>query len=177
MQHVIRIPLATPPPGNRTADSQHPQAAHLSLILADMSISHLSGLDGWDQSRFEAFTKLLLLKSGRQVEEASSFIDISSEETETSELRSIDSVSVNILSQFNEDKLKRAFLDRISELVANQKGGPHVSSSLMIEWPDRVDILVSRNAGLKKYVSNVEILEIIASNLRRISTLDRRGRC
>lgn len=142
-----------------------------------MSISHLSGLDGWDKSRFEAFTKLLLLKSGRQVEEASSFIDISSEETETSELRSIDSVSVNILSQFNEDKLKRAFLDRISELVANQKGGPHVSSSLMIEWPDRVDILVSRNAGLKKYVSNIEILEIIASNLRRISTLDRRGRC
>ncbi len=178
MQHVIRIPLATPP-RNRTADSQHPQTAHLSLILADMSISHLSGrgLDGWDQSRFEAFTKLLLLKSGRQVEEASSFIDIPSDETETSELKSIDSVSVNILSQFNEDKLKRAFLDRISELVANQKGDPHVSSSLMIEWPDRVDILVSRNAGLKKYVSNVEILEIIASNLRRISTLDRRGRC
>ena len=127
--------------------------------------------------QIRSFHKTPSLEEWRQVEEASSFIDISSEETETSELRSIDSVSVNILSQFNEDKLKRAFLDRISELVANQKGGPHVSSSLMIEWPDRVDILVSRNAGLKKYVSNVEILEIIASNLRRISTLDRRGRC
>lgn len=142
-----------------------------------MSISRLPGLDGWDKSRFEAFTKLLLLKSGRQVEEASSFIDMPNEETVTSELKSNDSVNVNILSQFNEDKLKRAFLDRLSELIANEKGGPHVSSSLMIEWPDRVDILVSRNAGLKKYASNVEILEIIASSLRRISTLDRRGQC
>ncbi|KAJ6028506.1 hypothetical protein N7540_004082 [Penicillium herquei] len=139
-----------------------------------MMTSRQVGLDGWDKPRFEAFTKLLLLKSGRQVEEASEFVDIPSEETETSDLKSIDSVNVDLLSQFNEDKLKRAFLDRISELVANGKGGHHVSSSLMIEWPDRVDVLVSRNAGLKKTASNVEMLETIASNLRRISTLDRR---
>jgi hypothetical protein len=146
-------------------------------LLADMSISRQSGLDGWDKSRFEAFTKLLLLKSGRQVEEASEFIDIPSEETESSDLQSVDSVNLDLLSRFNEDKLKRAFLDRISELVANEKGGHHVSSSLMIEWPDKVDVLVSRNAGLKKNASNVEMLGIIALSLRRISTLDRRGRC
>lgn len=142
-----------------------------------MSSSRQSGLDGWNKSRFEAFTKLLLLKSGRQVEEASDFIDIPSEAIETSDLESIDSVNVNILSQFNEDKLKRAFLDRISELVANEKGGEHVASSLMIEWPDRVHILVSRNAGHKDCASNIEMLEVIASNLRKISTLDRQGRC
>lgn len=98
-----------------------------------MSASRPSGLDGWDKSRFEAFSKLLLLKSGRQVEEASEFIDKPSEETEASDLKSSNSVNVNILSQSNEDKLKRAFLDRLSELVANEKGGHHVSSSLMIK--------------------------------------------
>lgn len=142
-----------------------------------MSILRPSELGEWDKSRFEAFTKLLLLKSGRQVEEALEFTDIPSENTETSELESIDSLNVDTLSHFNEEKLKRAFLDRLSELVANQKGGQYVSSSIMIEWPDRVDILVSRNAGFKKYVSKVEILEIIESNMRRISTLDRRGLC
>jgi hypothetical protein len=86
-------------------------------LLADMSISSPSGLDGWDKSRFEAFTKLLLLKSGRQVEEASDFINIPSEETESSDLKSIDSVKVVKLSQFNEDKLQFVF-----QLALDMKG-------------------------------------------------------
>jgi hypothetical protein len=101
-----------------------------------MSISSPSGLDGWDKSRFEAFTKLLLLKSGRQVEEASDFINIPSEETESSDLKSIDSVKVVKLSQFNEDKLQFVFqlaLDkRIQEIHVHDCSPDLYNSSLKV---------------------------------------------
>lgn len=141
-----------------------------------MSVSVLSGLGGWDKSRFEAYAKLLLLKSGRQIEGTSDFTEIVDEQMELSDPDNSDSVKVNILSRFNEDKLKRAFLDRLSEFVANKRGGYHVTSSLMIEWPDRVDILVARNTELHKKGMIVEMLETITSNLRAISRLNRHGR-
>jgi len=140
-----------------------------------MTSSIQSGLDGWNNCKFEAYAKLLRLKSGKQIEEASDFTDISGEQAENSGLRSTDSVDVNMLSRFDEDKLKRAFLDRLSELVANEKGGPYVSSSLMIEWPDKVDILVAKNTGLTKKASSVEMLQKVASSLGRISRLNRQG--
>lgn len=141
-----------------------------------MSVSFLSGLDGWDKSRFEAYAKLLRLKNGGQIEEASHFTEIADEQTEFTDLDGADSVNVGLLSQPVEIKLKRAFLDRLSELIANQKGGYYVSSSLMIEWPDRVDILVARNTGPKGKGPSVQILEIIESSLRDISRLDHQRR-
>ena len=152
-----------------------------------MSQPSLSALDGWDRFRFEAYVKLLLLKSGRQIEEPSDLTEIVEEQAESLDLQNSDSIDVNILSMCDEDKLKRAFLDRLSELVANEKGGDHVSSSLMVEWPDRVEILVAKNNGFKeknnqndpkkniKKDHSVEILETIQSSLREISKLDRRG--
>ncbi|KAJ5557175.1 hypothetical protein N7494_001090 [Penicillium frequentans] len=140
-------------------------------------MSTQSGLDGWDNCKFEGYVKLLLLKRGRQIEEAFDFTDLLGEQTEVSDLESTDSVDVNILSQFDEDKLKRALLDRLSELVANKKGkgGHHVSASLMIEWPDKVDILVAKNTGLTKKGLSAEMLQKIESSLRSISRLNRQG--
>lgn len=151
-----------------------------------MSRPSLSALDGWDRFRFEAYVKLLLLKSCRQIEEPSDLTEIVEEQAKPLDLQKSDSIDVNILSVCDEDKLKSAFLDRLSELVANDKGGDHVSSSLMVEWPDRVEILVAKNTGFKKNNQNdpkknikkdhsVEILATIQASLRDICKLDRRG--
>ena len=131
--------------------------------------------DGLDKSRFEAYAKLLLLKNGRQVEEASDFNEMICQQTKVADLDDADSVNVNVLSRFDDDKLKKAFLDRLSELVANEKGAHHVSSSLMIEWPDRVDIFVAKNTGIRDKDPSAQMLETIASSLREISRLDRQG--
>ncbi|KAF3483671.1 uncharacterized protein GIQ15_02995 [Arthroderma uncinatum] len=140
-----------------------------------MSASFLSGPDGWGKHKFEAYAKILRLKNGGQIEEAVDFTELADEQAEIPDLESTSSVNVDILSRFNEDKLNRAFLDRLSELIAHQKGGYYVSSSLMIEWPDRVDILVARNNGFKEKDPRVQILETIASSLRDISQLNSQG--
>ncbi|OJJ02479.1 hypothetical protein ASPVEDRAFT_29058 [Aspergillus versicolor CBS 583.65] len=138
-----------------------------------MDLSVLSSLEGWDKSKFEAYAKLLRLKNGGQIEEASDSTERAHEQ-EISDPDSPDSVNVKPLSRFDETKLKRSFLDRLSELVANEKGGHYVSASLMVEWPDRVDVLVARNTGFRKNNPSVQLLETIASSLRGISKLDRR---
>ncbi|EHK41056.1 hypothetical protein TRIATDRAFT_321317 [Trichoderma atroviride IMI 206040] len=137
-----------------------------------MSLSCPWGVKGLDKSRFEAYAKLLRLKNGGQIEEASNFSEMLDEEMEPDELDDAGSVDANEFLSFDEGKLKRAFLDRLSELTANEKGGYHVSSSLMIEWPDRVDILVAKNNGFSKGGATLRILETIASSLRDIATLD-----
>lgn len=136
-----------------------------------MSLSCPWGIKGLDKSRFEAYAKLLRLKNGGQIEEASDFSDMPDEEIELDKLDDADSVNANEFLLFDERKLKRAFLDRLSELTANEKGGHHVSSSLMLEWPDRVDILVARNNGFREGDVTLHILETIASSLRDIATL------
>lgn len=140
-----------------------------------MSPSFPWGIDGLDKSRFEAYAKILGLKNGRQTEEASNFAEIFDEEVELEKLDDTDSVNANASLSFDEKKLKRAFLDRLSELIANEKGGHHVSSSLMIEWPDRVDILVAKNNGFREGDVALRMLETIASSLRDISTLGSSG--
>ncbi|KAK0762955.1 hypothetical protein N5P37_004481 [Trichoderma harzianum] len=137
-----------------------------------MSSSFPWGIDGLDKSRFEAYAKLLRLKNGGQIEEASNFSEILDEDIELEKSDDTDSVNANAFLSFDERKMKRAFLDRLSELIANEKGGHHVSSSLMIAWPDRVDILVARNNGFREGDVTLRMLETIASSLRDISTLD-----
>lgn len=153
----------------------HGTSLSVAQSLANMEFSFPSGFERWDRQRFEAYAKLLGLKNGGQIEEASDFKGIADEEEESSESDSAASENVEPSSQFNENKLKRAFLDRLSELIANEKGGHHVSASLMIEWPDRVDILVAKNTGFKEKDPVVQLLEAIESSLRDISRLDCRG--
>lgn len=149
----------------------------VSQALSNMSFSVLSSFEGWDKSRFEAYAKLLRLKNGGQIEEASdsNSTEIADEQMEISDLNSPDSVNVEPLSQFNETKLKISFLDRLTEIIANEKGGLHVSASLMVEWPDRVDVLVAKNTGFRENDPSIQLLATIASSLRDISKLDRRG--
>ncbi|KAM0514881.1 hypothetical protein ACHAPE_006557 [Trichoderma viride] len=136
-----------------------------------MSLSCPWGVEGLNKPRFEAYAKLLRLKNGGQIEEASNFSEMLDEEIGSDKLDDAETIDTNEFLLFDERKLKRAFLDRLSELTANEKGGHHVSSSLMLEWPDRVDILVAKNNGFRKGGATLRILETIASSLRDIATL------
>ncbi|KAL7912931.1 hypothetical protein GGI35DRAFT_476750 [Trichoderma velutinum] len=137
-----------------------------------MSSSLPWGMNGLDKSRFEAYAKLLRLKNGGQIEPTSDFSELHDEGIELDKSDDTDSANANVFPLFDERKLKRAFLDRLSELIANEKGGRHVSSSLMIEWPDRVDILVARNNGFRGGDVILRMLDTIASSLRDISMLN-----
>ena len=57
--------------------------------------------------------------------------------------------------------------------MANAKGGGgrHVSASLMVEWPDHVDILVARNSGFKHGDPGLGMLETLSSSLPEIARL------
>lgn len=100
-------------------------------------------------SRFQAYAKLLKLRSGGQAdrpEYSTAFLaddEPGDEESDAGEDTN-DSVARAMLSDSREDRMKRAFLDRLAELVANAKGGPHVSATMMIEWPDRAVVLVAK---------------------------------
>lgn len=47
------------------------------------------------------------------------------------------------------ENFRLAFIIQVNG-TSNTKGGDHVSSLLMIEWPNRVEVLVARNTGGKK---------------------------
>ena len=136
-----------------------------------MSASFHWGLRGLDKARFDAYARLLRLRNGGQIEEATDFAGLPDEE-DPADPDDDDSVNAGILSRSDETRLKKAFLDRLSELVANEKGGAFVSAALMIEWPDRVDILVTKNNGIKEGDPCRDMLETLASSLRVIARLD-----
>ncbi|KAK0735080.1 hypothetical protein B0T26DRAFT_690770 [Lasiosphaeria miniovina] len=137
-----------------------------------MSTSFSWGQSGLNKSRFEAYTKLLRLRNGGQVEESSDFSERPDDDIElTDPSDGTESLRVHNLSHVDNSRLKRAFLDRLSELVANSKGGHHVSAALMVEWPDRVDVLVARNSGFKPDDPSVRMLERLSSGLREISRI------
>ncbi|KAK0620150.1 hypothetical protein B0T14DRAFT_224675 [Immersiella caudata] len=135
------------------------------------------GPEGFKKARFEAYAKLLRLRNGGQVEEATNSFDFLRNEPEDyqdsrddAELTraNLDTAS----SSFRDKRLKIAFLDRLSELVANIKGSHHVCAAMMIERPDHVDILVARNNGIKPEDPTLTLLEALSSNMTEIA---RRG--
>lgn len=105
---------------------------------------------GLDRCRFEAYTKLLRLRHGGQASDPVSFASSTEgiEEDEPSD--DVDSVKGQPLAIFDDEKLKRAFLDRLSELMSPAKGGHQVAATLMIQSQNRAEITVARNCGFKE---------------------------
>ena len=131
-------------------------------------------LGGLNKARFDAYAKLLSLRNGGQVEDLSEMDDIIDDPSAIP--NDDESVRANPAdSGATATKLKRAFLDRLSELMANAKGGYHVSASLMIEWPDHVDVLVARNNGIKLGDPAVQVLETISTVLQQVARLGSAG--
>src|ERR1041384_4964751 len=104
------------------------------------------GLPGLHKARFQAFVKLLLLRNSRQAEEPfrsdAMRRDPNSDDFEESDA---DSLTTQMLLDFDIDHLKRSFLDRLSELVAKAKGGRHVAAAMMVSSPGKVDVIVAKN--------------------------------
>ncbi|KAK0666022.1 hypothetical protein QBC41DRAFT_157052 [Cercophora samala] len=143
-----------------------------------MSASFQWGLEGLQRARFEAYARLLKLRNGGQAEEPSDFANLPDAELDTTEGEDCESTKTHVATATEDGRLKRAVLDRLSELVANAKGGQHVSATLMLEWPDRVHLLVARNSGFKEKDQSRDMLERLARNLREVaqlSTLDSAG--
>ncbi|RYP91021.1 hypothetical protein DL770_002851 [Monosporascus sp. CRB-9-2] len=107
-------------------------------------------LDGLDRCRFEAYTKLLRLRHGGQAGDLVRFDPLAQETHMDESPEDDDSVKGMPLANFNERKLKCAFLDRLSEILSPAKGGYQVAAALMIEGLDGVEVTVARNSGIKE---------------------------
>jgi hypothetical protein len=125
--------------------------------------------NGLNRARFEALTKLLRLRYHGQVEGPRRF-DEKQQNAEIEDdfvLDELESDKAALLTNFDHDRLRRAFLDRLAELVANEKGGRHVSATMMVSGPDTVGIFVARNSTFR--TKDLRFLEQIEEQLRLIA--------
>ncbi|KUI59265.1 hypothetical protein VP1G_11073 [Cytospora mali] len=132
-------------------------------------------MEGLHQPRFQAYTKLLRVRSGGQVEEPNNFDEFSVSGYDIHDLDDDDTLHPATLCGSGETKVKRAFLDRLSELVANKKGGHYTSASMMIEWPDKVDVLVAKNSGIGENTPTWNFLRGLEANLRKLARMENCG--
>ncbi|KAK3350349.1 hypothetical protein B0T25DRAFT_570912 [Lasiosphaeria hispida] len=97
---------------------------------------------GLNRARFEALTKLLAVDWDAEAD--------------------TDSTKALPLTNFESGRLRRLFLDRLAELVANEKGGRHVTATMMSVGWGHVTIVVARNnrfrAGNEKFPGKLETL-------------------
>ncbi|KAK3298729.1 uncharacterized protein B0H64DRAFT_81498 [Chaetomium fimeti] len=107
--------------------------------------------NGLDRAKFEALTKLLRLRYHGQVGAPTRFDESHLYTPDDGDLAldDADSTKVSTLADFGSSRLQRAFLDRLAELVANEKGGRHVSATLMTNSHDEVRVFVARNSKFR----------------------------
>ena len=127
--------------------------------------------NGLDKARFESLTKLLRLRYNGQVEASTRF-----DEAQFDAIAGYDglhdetdSIKATKLVEFDTGSLQRAFLDRLAELVANEKGGRHVAATLMIADHDGTRVFVSRNSKFRprdeKFLKQTEeLLRLVAED-------------
>lgn len=94
-----------------------------------------------------AYAKLLFLRNGRQFEDKASYRDLEGEVSIDETGNDGDSLKNNYLGDLDEARLRREFLDRLSETVSSAKGGRHVVASHMFYWPDKTKVFVAMNSG------------------------------
>jgi hypothetical protein len=117
---------------------------------------------GLNQARFRAYSSLLLMKAGLQVGDRLEPEEDPDDQDTIDTHDDTDSISPQILTSFDESKLKAALQDRIAELISNVKGGQYVAATLLVERQDILTIIVARNEGLnqkdRKFLRNLERL-------------------
>ena len=124
-----------------------------------MQESRLKSEVNWRE--FTSFACLLSLRNGGQldptavdgVDELDELDDINNDDSE-----SVKTTSTDLIVQPKLDGLRKRFLDRLAELLANERGGTHVSSAIMSDQihGERVDIWVARNCGFEKRNGSVK---------------------
>ncbi|KAI5924399.1 hypothetical protein F4810DRAFT_141484 [Camillea tinctor] len=126
-------------------------------------------LDGLDRQRFEAYTKLLSLRHGGQASDPVTFEPHDEDLDVVEPPDDNDSVVGQQLTSHDENEIKRAFLDRLSEVLSSAKGGLHVAAALMVQSPDRIEISVAKNRGIKP--KDKEFTEVFEKVLRKIPNI------
>lgn len=132
---------------------------------------------GLDRARFEALTKLLRLRHQGQVETPTRFDDDDDEGDDDVQLApeaDCGSIKTSPPTDLEGGRLRRRFLDRLVELIANEKGGRHVTATAMSVGPDNVKVTVARNDKFRP--TDREFLERVQSLLRRIAATTQDGR-
>ena len=124
-------------------------------------------LTGLNQDRFRAYSSLLRLRNGGQVDEYFEAEHELEDECSLVGYDDADSIVVQNISPFDDTKLKEAFQDRVAELVSNVKGGYHVAATLMINLPEGVKLVVAKNEGFNK--RDEEFLGKLQDLLREIA--------
>lgn len=125
--------------------------------------------NGINRARFEALTKLLRLRYHGQVEPPFRF-DEPQHDARTdgdSVFDDVNSTMALTLTDFNPDHLRRVFLDRLAELVANEKGGQHIAATMVVNGRDKVVVFVARNDKFR--LNDVTFLEQTEALLRLIA--------
>lgn len=97
-----------------------------------------------------AYAKLLFLRSGRQFEDKTSYKGLEAEVPPDESMDGDESIKNMSLGNLDVDRLRREFLDRLSETISSAKGGRHVVASHMFYWPDKIKVFVAINSGGSK---------------------------
>jgi len=132
-----------------------------------MSSSFSWHLPGLNQNRFRAYSSLLRLRNGGQIDEYLEVEHDLEDKCNPVGYDDADSVVVQTISSFDAAKLKESFQDRVAELVSNVKGGYHVAATLMINLPEEVELVIAKNEGFNK--TDIEFLGKLQDLLREIS--------
>lgn len=116
-----------------------------------------------------AYAKLLYLRSGRQFEDKTSFQELRGEGLPDESGDDGDSTKNTPFGNVDVDRLRREFLDRLSETVSSTKGGRYVVASHMFYWPDQVKVFVAINSGFAEGDALSEFLGNLCTAMKDIA--------
>lgn len=128
------------------------------------------GLEGLDYQKFRAYTTLLQLRCGSQEDpDWASKFSFSDNKVEAfnNQYDDADTVTAQQISEFDETKLKQAFLDRLAELTSSIRKGEHVAATLLLQIEEASTVFVAKNNGFNG--ADLSFLESIQTCLRDIS--------
>lgn len=98
-----------------------------------------------------AYAKLLFLRSGRQYEDKTLYHELEGDASPNEAEDDCGSArNAPLGGDLDLDRLRRDFLDRLSETVSSTKGGSHVVASRMFYWPDKAKVFVAINSGFSR---------------------------
>lgn len=101
---------------------------------------------GLSKAYFNTFANLLYLRDDEQVDSASLSNDVLADDRDDEwNWASVDTNKPHQISDSSHIKLKKKFLDCLTELIANKKDGKSVSCTVMKEIENDVTIWITRN--------------------------------
>lgn len=128
-------------------------------------------LEGLNKRRFHAAVKLLLLHLGRQAEESTRYTgDLESVADDLEDFGEVDSLNALQTSGAELSELKRAFLDRLAELLSHSPRGPHVAAAGLAQQVDHIYVVVAKNNFMDQ--KSIEMIHYLQGVFRQLSALD-----